>query len=86
MAVFVVCAVRDAALDAFFPPIFVRSTGEAMRSFMDEVNRDGSPMQAHPSDYELFLIGSYDDADASIVVHAPSSLITGKACVRNKEQ
>lgn len=85
MAFFVVCAVRDSAIDAFGLPIFVRATGEAVRSFSDEVNRDGSTFAAHPSDYELYLLGTYNDQDASVVWQTPQSLLTGKAALRAKE-
>lgn len=86
MAVFKICAVRDAAIDAFGQPIFVRHLGEAIRSFTDEVNRSGSVFNAHPSDYELYHIGDYDDDTATLRSVAALSLVTGKAANReNKE-
>lgn len=56
-------AVKDLAVQAFGTPFLVRSTGEAIRSFQDEVNKqDGnSAIAAHPEDYELYRIGEYED-------------------------
>lgn len=55
-----IVAVRDNAIGAFGNPIFVRARGEAMRSFVDEVNNKDSAMNRHPKDYDLFEIGSFD--------------------------
>jgi len=85
MAVLRICAVRDAAIDAFGQPIFVRHVGEATRSFIDECNRAGAPFNAHPEDYELFQIGIFDDSNGSIQTVAPVSLLTGKTAKRNEE-
>lgn len=62
MTILYVCAVRDSALEAFMPPIFVPATGLAVRSFSDEVNKPESPFYAHPADFELHLLGVYEDS------------------------
>lgn len=67
MTTYVVCAVRDRAMDAFMQPIFVPAIGLALRSFSDEVNRSDSPMFAHPEDYDLYEIGSYDDEYGKLI-------------------
>lgn len=85
MAMYVICAVRDSAVDCFALPMFFRATGEAIRSFADEANRDGSAIAAHPADYELFLLGTYNDQDASVVWQRPESLVTAKATLRAKD-
>lgn len=61
-------AVKDLAVQAFGQPFFVRAKGEAIRSFQDEVNKapGESAIAAHPEDYELYYIGSYDDQTAQI--------------------
>lgn len=58
-----VVAVRDRASDVFGSPYFVVSVGAAVRSFGDEINREDAqnPCYKHPEDYDLFLLGSYDD-------------------------
>lgn len=78
MTVYVVCSVRDRALDAFMQPIFTPALGMALRSFSDEVNRPESPMYAHPDDYDLFQIGSYDDSVGKLVACDPRQVAIGK--------
>lgn len=64
---FVVCAVRDSAADCYNRPFFVASCGVAVRSFGDEVQRsaEDNAMNRHPEHFELWELGTYDDADAS---------------------
>lgn len=59
-------SIRDSAIDAYDAPRAVVSVGGAVRSFGDEVNRadEKNPMYKHPDDYELYHLGSYDDAAA----------------------
>jgi len=86
MAILKIAAVRDSAIDAFGQPIFVRHVGEAIRSFTDECNRSGSPFNSHPTDYELFHIGIFDDSNGNITAIAPLSLVTGKAAKRDDKE
>lgn len=61
---YVVCAVFDVGISAYGRPFFVRGTGEALRSFQDEVNgvRENSPIANHPGDFRLFKLGTFDDS------------------------
>jgi hypothetical protein len=65
----IIVSVKDSAAQAFGRPIFVPSTAVAVRSFRDEINRKDSTedMANHPEDFELYELGSFDDADGSIV-------------------
>lgn len=58
-----VLAILDRAVAAYGRPIFVPTNALAMRSFEDEVNRVdvNNPMNVHPNDFALFVIGSYDE-------------------------
>lgn len=62
MSVLIAVAARDLALQGFANPFFVPTTGVAMRSFRDEVNRKAAdnPLSAHPEDYELWQLGMFD--------------------------
>lgn len=74
-----VCAVFDQAAGVFGRPIFVAALGLASRSFADEVNRvgDGNSMNAHPQDFSLFHLGSFDDESGRLVsLEAPRRLST----------
>lgn len=77
-----VCAVRDRAVDAFGVPFFCKAVGEAARSFDDEVNRAESVFYSHPDDYDLYLLGTYDDATGAMDCNSPSMLSVGKSVSR----
>ena len=70
-----VCSVRDSALDAFSRPFFVPTTGVAVRGFREEANRQGSEVMKSPADYELFLLGTFDEESGKFEnLEAPRSL------------
>lgn len=73
----VIIAVRDSKADAFGRPFFVASTGIAIRSFDDEVNRKDNENQMfnHPSDFALYELGTYDDSTAMIECYPQPKLL-----------
>lgn len=64
-----IVAVLDAAASTFGTPFFVVSTGQAVRSFKDEINRpaEDNPLNRHPEDFTLYCLGEYDDETGEIV-------------------
>lgn len=83
MAKLVILAVYDVQVGAYMQPMFVPAVGAGVRAFTDEVNREGSPMKAHPSDYQLFALGTYDDAVGFIESEVkPALIVTAASCVR----
>lgn len=62
--VLTIVSIFDSATQAYSRPVFVQSTGVAIRSFTDEVNRDdpNNEMKRHPADFSLFHLGSFDDS------------------------
>ena len=58
-----ICSVKDRAADAIGRPMFVPSTGVAIRSFSDELNRSDADNQLynHPDDFDLYEFGVFDD-------------------------
>lgn len=81
---FFCCAIRDSAIDAFGTPIFVVATGAAVRSFSDEINREGSVFGAHPADYELYLLGRFNDGSGLLSGGPPTLLVRGQDLVKEK--
>lgn len=77
---FFVLSVRDRAADVFGVPYFAASVGQAVRGFGDEVNRPAEDNQfyKHPEDFDLYLIGIYDDNDASFETNPPKQVAVGK--------
>lgn len=80
-----VFAIRDRAIDAFMNPFCAPSNGMAIRSFSDEVNRDDSPMNKHPDDYELYKLGVWDQ-DTGEFVNERSMLQVAKNIIVRKEK
>lgn len=75
-----VLTVRDRAIDAYGQPFFSTSVGGAVRSFADEINRaaDGNQLHKHPEDYDLFLLGEFDDESGEFESHRPQQVAVGK--------
>lgn len=70
-------AIKDLAVQAYMKIWEVRAPGEAMRGFIDEVNRKAAdnPIAAHPEDYELYKLGVYDDATGKITPEDEPQLV-----------
>lgn len=79
----IICAVRDRAVDSFGQPFFVRARGEALRGFMDEINNKDSALHAHPEDYDLYVIGAFDDLSGEIIPEKPTMIQIGKDAVQS---
>jgi len=76
----VIVSVKDTAAQAFGRPVFVPTTAVAVRSFRDEINRPDSKedMAQHPSDFELYELGSFDDSNGVIEVIEPRLVARAK--------
>lgn len=75
------CSVKDRAADAYGRPMFVPSTGVAIRSFSDEVNRSDAENQLynHPDDFDLYEFGIFDDNTGTFEIYdQPKLLSLGK--------
>lgn len=81
-----IVSVRDGASGAFGRPFFVTARGQAIRSFQDEVNRQAADndLNKHPEDFDLYLLGAFDDNAGQITGHQPELLIRGKDCYAQK--
>lgn len=74
-------SVRDRSADAFGVPHFQVSRGAAIRGFTDEVNRSDAQniLFRHPEDFDLYELGSFDDAGADFEVYGkPVQVSIGK--------
>ena len=73
-----ICSVKDRAADAFGRPMFVPSTGVAIRSFSDEINRnaDDNQLYNHPDDFDLFEFGIFDDNTGLFELHEQPKLLS----------
>lgn len=87
MTMYYVVAVFDSAMDGFSRPFFVPTTQAAVRSFTDEINRASpdNPMFAHPEDYALHELGSFEDLTGRFTnLEDPRLLVRGKDVSRKE--
>lgn len=71
--------IRDSQAEAFMRPFCALTDGAAIRTFSDMVNADNkeSLITAHPEDFTLFSLGSFDEQSGAMNVHEPRSLGNG---------
>ncbi|UDN67760.1 nonstructural protein [robinz microvirus RP_110] len=74
-----VYAIRDKAVNAFLPPFFCRTDGEAARSFRDAVSDPKHMFYSHAEDYELYWLDDWDDAIGEFSGRHPERMVSGLA-------
>lgn len=70
-----IVAIRDIKTDSFFTPQYVRHAGAFLRQLQDEINTAQQPntvaasMAAHPEDYEVIELGTWEDQTGRYEIH-----------------
>lgn len=74
-----IVSVYDVKAEFFGTPVFVKSTGEAIRSFGDAVNskEKDNNFAKYPQDFILFEIGEFDDATGELTERPAIELVKG---------
>lgn len=75
MACLFAVSVFDEKMGEFQAPVFVTHIGVGVRAFGDECKRKDSAFAAHPEDYSLWCLGSFDSSKGELVVSAPERLV-----------
>lgn len=60
-------SVHDSKAEAYLTPIFVKTSGEAIRMFENSCKNKESQFALHPSDFTLCEIGSYNEESAELI-------------------
>lgn len=63
-----VFSIYDEKADAFLPPFILPNVNMAKRVFADCVNSDTHQFGLNPSDYTLFELGHFDDANGQFTL------------------
>lgn len=63
--------VYDTAVEAYMTPFFMRSKGEAIRSFEAACKDPEHNFAKNPTDFVLFYLGEYDDETGQITQDNP---------------
>ena len=71
-----VFAVYDMKAEAYYPPMFQKTVGLALRIFKDMANNPDTTVGRFPTDYALFQIGTYEDTTGILtpLVRRPESI------------
>lgn len=85
MSVLQCYSVFDKAVSAFMPPFYVRTKGEAIRSFIDAVNDPQRPFLAHAGDYTLYQCGEFEDGTGIFSSREPERIITAHEVLKKDE-
>lgn len=79
-----VCSIYDVISDRWLPPFCQQTKGQAIRGFMDEVNRaaEDNILYKHCDDFVLYRIGEFDDQTGSVSSQpgGEEKLISGREC------
>lgn len=76
---YLLVSIRDRAIDAYKPIGNCRAPGEAIRVFKDILSDPNTPEGKHPDDYDLYLLGTFDDSTGAITPQTPpQKLADGK--------
>lgn len=65
----------DRQTEIHHPPLYAHSVGHILRIVGDIFKNPESPFHAHSHDYQLFEIGTFDDANAAVLPLDPPHLI-----------
>ena len=64
-------AIHDAKAHAYMQPFFLPTHEMAQRTFGDCINDPNHNFGMHPEDYNLFLIGEFNDLTSEIIYCTP---------------
>lgn len=72
--------VKDLQVQAFLPPFYARTDGEAGRSFIQAISTGG--LKQNPTDYELHHIGTFNDESSELQWHGAKYLTNGHEALK----
>lgn len=67
-------SVYDGAVQAYMPPFFERANGAALRAFQNAVQDEKHVFSKRPADYQLMILGEFDDATGYVERLGPELL------------
>jgi len=78
-------SVYDNKAEAFLPPFFCATRGQAIRMLTDAVSDPAHQFAKHPEDFALFELGTYNDANGALTSNAtPTGVIICLELVKEK--
>ncbi len=82
-----VFTVRDSKAEAYLQPFFATNIPVAVRMLTDAARDPNSNLYRHSSDFELFLVGKFDEHTGMIepVAHVPNGKVVDFLVVKQEE-
>lgn len=62
----IIISLYDRGAEYFRPAAAIRTRGEAIRGLRDQANNPETEIGSHPTDYELWQVGEFDDQTGEI--------------------
>lgn len=59
-------SIRDSKAEAYHPPFYKHTHGEAERDFQNLVSDEKSNLWKYPEDFDLYFLGIYDNITGKI--------------------
>lgn len=84
-----VLAVFDSKAGFFGQPFFEQREAAGVRAFGDAVNDSSNPANQwnkHPEDFQLFMIGEFDNESGELIPSLPKALISAASLHRGQGQ
>lgn len=70
-----VFTVYDSKAEGYMNPFYVKSRGEAIRSFTEIANDKSHQIGKYPADFTLFELGEWDENTSKFTLHStPTSI------------
>lgn len=80
--------VYDTKAQFFGQPFFDQQEASAIRSWSDSVNDGSNPANQwhnHPEDFQLFLVGEFDNETGKVDSILPQALVMGSSLIRRDQ-
>lgn len=68
---YLLVSIKDRAIESFLPIGNCRAEGEAIRVFKDMIRDTNTPQHAHPDDFDIYIVGHFDDQTGLITPQTP---------------
>lgn len=79
-----VYAIRDNKVNGYLQPFYSQTHGSAIRAFADHCADDKSMPHKHPTDFDLYFVGTFDDTTAKLEsTQSPQLLAAATEYVRD---
>lgn len=73
-----IISIKDKASNSFLTPGYAHSVNMAIRDFAEKINQEGNQINRHPHDFDLYVLGLYEDKTGEIAAGDPECVAQGK--------